>query len=50
MVNVEFYLPDIGATKTVMWKYHMDDSTAGRYDMIIHRDLIMNLVKYLKEL
>ena len=40
MVKLEFYLPVLGATKIVTWKYHVDDSTAGRYDMIISRDLL----------
>ena len=29
--------------KIVMWKFHVDKSTAGRYDMIIFRDLLTNL-------
>ena len=40
MVKLEFYLPVLRATKIVTWKYHVDDSTAGRYDMIISRDLL----------
>ena len=30
MVKVEFSLGVLSATKTATWKYHIDDSTAGR--------------------
>ena len=42
-LNVDFFLPDFSATKIVMWKCHVNDSTNGRYDMILGRDLITTL-------
>ena len=30
-------------TKTVTWKCHIDESTTGRYDMILGRDLLTAL-------
>ena len=48
MVKVEFSLPVISTTKIVIWKCHVDDSTAGRYDMIISRYLLTKLGIYLK--
>ena len=41
--NVEFYLPEFSVTKIVTWKCHMDDSTKGRYDMILGRHLLTAL-------
>ena len=43
MVKLQLYLPVLSATKTVTWKYHVDDSTAGRYNMIISRYLLTKL-------
>ena len=40
--------PVLSATKIMTWKCHVDDSTAGRYDMIIHRDQLTKLGKVLK--
>ena len=40
MVKVELSLSVISATKIMTWKCHMDDSTAGRYNMISGRDLL----------
>ena len=42
-VNVDFCLPEFSATKIVTWKCHMDESTNGRYDMILGRDLLTAL-------
>ena len=42
-VNVEFCLPEFGATKIVTWKCHISKSTNSRYDMILGRDLLTNL-------
>ena len=39
-VNVEFCLSGFSATKIVMWKFHVDESTYGRYDMILGRYLL----------
>ena len=42
-MNVDFYLPEFGATKIVTWKCHVGESTNGRTNMIIGRDLLTNL-------
>ena len=47
-VNVAFCLTEFSATKIVTWKFHMDESTNVRYDMILGRDLINALGLYLK--
>ena len=47
-MNVDFCLPEFSATKIVMWKFHVDESTNGRYDMILGRDLLTALVIDLK--
>ena len=36
-VNVHFLPPKFSATKIVMWKCHVDESTNGRYDMILDK-------------
>ena len=40
-LKVKFYftLPALSATNVVMWKYHVDGYTKGRYDMILGSDL-----------
>ena len=43
VVKVELSLPVLSATKIVTWKCPVDDSTAGRYDMIIDRVLLTKL-------
>ena len=43
-VNVYFCLPEFSSTKIVTWKCHIDESTKGRYDMILGRDLLTALV------
>ena len=42
-VNVEFCLPEFGATKIVTWKCHVSKSANSRYDMILGRDLLTAL-------
>ena len=37
-MNIEFFLLEFNATKIVMWKYHVEESTDGRYNMILGRD------------
>ena len=39
-VKTSFTLPDLSATKTVMWNCHVDDSTKVRYDMILGRYIL----------
>ena len=39
-VKTAFTLPDLSATKTVMWNCHVDDSTKARYDMILGRYIL----------
>ena len=34
--------------KTVTWKFYIDESTNGRYDMILGRDLLTALGMYIK--
>ena len=45
--KIDFTLPKISATRIVMWKCHVDDSTKSRYDMILGgyklSDLVLNL-------
>ena len=36
-VTVYFFLPKVCAKKLVTWKYHVDDSTNGKYGMILGR-------------
>ena len=42
-VNIDFFSPDFSATKIVTWKFHVDESTNGIYDMILGRDLLTAL-------
>ena len=37
------FLPDFIETKLVMWKFHVKESTNGKYDMILSRDLLTAL-------
>ena len=46
--NIDFYLPEFRAKKIVTWKCHVNESTNGRYDMILGRDLLTALVMDLK--
>ena len=36
-VNIDFTLPELSATKTVTWNFHVDDSAKGRYNIILGR-------------
>ena len=43
-INVELVLPELDAKKSVTWNFYMDDSQKNsRYDMIIGRDLLLEL-------
>ena len=39
-LEVDFNLPEVSATNVVIWKFHVDESTNDRYDMILERDLL----------
>ena len=39
-VKIYFTLPELSATKIVMWNYHVDDFAKGRYYMILGRDIL----------
>jgi hypothetical protein len=42
--KVEFLMPELDATKSVTWMFHVDDSPGvHRYDMIIGRDNLSEL-------
>ena len=43
IINKDFTLPDFSETKTMTWKYHVDESTEGRHDIIISRGLLATL-------
>ena len=47
-VKVDFYLPQFSAIKSVTWECHVDETTKGRYYIILSRDLLMDLVLDLK--
>ena len=38
-VKVDFTLPALNAKNVVTWKCHVDESTNGRYNMILGQDL-----------
>ena len=38
-VEVDFSLPELSATNIATWKFHVDDSTKFRYNMILGRYL-----------
>ena len=42
-VKVELCLPELSATKILTWKFHMDYSTIGRYNIILGRYLLTDL-------
>ena len=42
-VDVDFFIPRFSATKNLMWKCHVDESTTGRYYIILGRDLLTAL-------
>ena len=42
-VVIDFNLPELSATKIVMWNCHVDDSVDDRYDMILGGDILTEL-------
>ena len=40
---MDFTLPALSVTSVMTWKCHADESTRGRYDMIIGRYLLIEL-------
>ena len=48
MVTVELCFPEFSAAKIVTRKFHVDDSTESRYNMILGRYLLTKLGLYLK--
>ena len=38
--EVDFTLSELITTNVMAWEFHVDDSTKGRYNMILGRDLI----------
>ena len=44
MEKVDFCLPEISATKIMTWKFHADESTERRHNMIVGRDLLTTIV------
>ena len=44
MINIYFALPALSAANFLTWKFHVDDSAKGRYDMILVRDLLTKLL------
>ena len=40
-VKVFLTLPALSTTNVVIWRYHLDDSTKGRYNMILVRDILI---------
>ena len=47
-VKVDFTLTALSVKNIVTWKCHVDDSAKGRYDMILGRDILTQLVLNLK--
>ena len=47
-VKVDFTLPALSTTNVVTWNCHVENSAKGRYDMILGRDLLTELVLNLK--
>ena len=45
---MDFNLPSLSATNVMTWKCHVDESAKGRYDMILGRDILTELVSNLK--
>ena len=39
-VKVYFTLPAFSATNVVTWKFRVDESSEGRYDIILGRDIL----------
>ena len=47
-VKVDLTLPKLSATNVVTWKFHVDDSAKGRYDMTLGRYLFTEFGLILK--
>ena len=47
-IKAIFCLPELIETKIVTCKFHADDFTVGRYDMILYIELLTVLLLYLK--
>ena len=49
-IKVKIYLtiPEISATKIETWNFHVNESSKGRYDMILGRYILIELVLNLK--
>ena len=47
-VKIYFTLPALRTTNFMIWKFHVDDSARGRYDMISGRDILTELGLSLK--
>ena len=47
-VKVDFTLPALNTATVVTWKFHVDYSAKGRYDMILGRNLLSELELNLK--
>ena len=45
MVKIGFYLPVLSATKTVTWKYHVDDSTYYIFKNCIPKKTATNSIR-----
>ena len=46
-VKIDFTLHELSATKIVTWNCHVDEFNKGRYDMILNRDILTELVLHL---
>ena len=47
-VKIDFTLPVLSTTNVVTWNFHVDDSTKGRYNIILGRYLLKELGLNLK--
>ena len=47
-VKIEFTSSELSAKKIVTWNFHVDDSSKGRYNIILGRDLLTLLGLNLK--
>ena len=47
-VKVDFTLPALSRTNVLMWKYHVDESDKGRYNMISGKVILTELGLNLK--
>ena len=42
-VNIDMILPELSVTKIVMWNCHVDDSSEGRYYVVLGRNILTAL-------